>query len=188
MTKKQAQPSYLIIGEVLRPHGVKGEMRMKIITDYPERVLHDLSHVYIGRDTEEPAQRYEVQSARFHQMYILLQLKGLDDRDQVDALRGNLIMVDLDHAVPLDEDEFYLYELIGLTVKTQDGIELGTIIEVMETGANDVYIINSPRYGQLLVPAHDQTLVEIDLENEYVIMDLPDGILPDQASNSANAE
>jgi 16S rRNA processing protein RimM len=159
---------------------------MKIVTDYPERVLRDLSHVYVGRDPDQPAARYELQSARFHQTYILLQLKGLNDRDEVDALRGYYVMVDLDHAVPLDEDEFYLYELIGLTVRTEDGVELGKIVEVMETGANDVYIINSPAYGQLLVPAHDQTLVEIDLENQYVIMDLPDGILPDQTSQSAD--
>lgn len=178
MPKQNSSPRYLIVGEILRPHGVRGEMRVKIITDYPERLLDEVEYLYVGKDPDQAAEQYEVLSARFHQTYILVQLEGIDDRDVADSLRGQYLMVDIDHAVPLDDGEYYLYQLIGMNVVTVSGEEIGIIAEVMETGANDVYVINSRKYGQILLPAHEETLVEIDLEKKQIVMDLPDGLLP----------
>ncbi|MCS6834615.1 MAG: ribosome maturation factor RimM [Anaerolineae bacterium] len=175
---ERPQPHYLILGEIVRAHGVIGEVRLRLVTDYPER-LRQLKTVYLGRDPLKPnAQAHELASVRLSSDHCLIRLRDVNDRNQAELLRGLLVMVKIEDAVPLEEDEFYAYELIGMSVQTHDGLSLGTIREVMETGANDVYIINSPDYGELLVPAHGETILKIDLETRTITMSLPDGLLP----------
>jgi 16S rRNA processing protein RimM len=155
---------------------------MKIMTDYPERLVTELKMVYIGTDANQmDAEAYTIQSARFHKDFLLLTLEDINSRDDAESFRNQLVMIDMEHAVPLDEDEVYLYELIGLTVKTSDDKILGTIKDVLETGANDVYVVRSREYGELLIPIHAETLIEIDTEAETVIVNLPEGLLPKES-------
>lgn len=174
------EPHYLILGEVLRPHGVRGEIRMKVRTDYPERLLNEIEAVYLGKDPLEPqATPYTIQTARFHKDYLLIKFDNIRNRDEAELLRGQLVMIDVDTAVPLEDDEFYLYEVLGLAVQTTTGVALGTIVDVIETGANDVYVVNGSTYGRLLIPAHEETIVSLDFEAGNITMALPDGLLPD---------
>src|SRR5689334_12343054 len=175
----QKSPEYLILGYVLRPHGVRGELRVSAMTDYPERV-GKLKQVYFSRNPEKPADAvaHNVEAARLHQDYILIKLQDINDRDQADAFREYAVMVDMGNAVPLETDEYYLYQLIGLMVKTADGTEIGKITDVFETGANDVYVVENLRHGEILIPAHTETLVDIDVEAGIVTMNLPEGLLP----------
>ncbi len=171
-------PKYLLLGEILRPHGVRGEARMRILTNHPERIP-ELETVYLGDDTDdENAKPYRVEHMRMHQDYGLLKLAGMNDRDDVDRLRGLFVMIDLEHAVPLEEGEFYLYELIGLTVKLADDTTLGTLTDVLETGANDVYVVDSPTYGEVLIPVTDETILRTDIGEGVVVVNPPDGLLP----------
>lgn len=173
-----AQPHYLIIGEILRPHGVRGELRVRTLTDYPERVAK-IKTVYIGQDPMEPdATPYDVQASRIHQDYLLLKLHEIPDRTEAESLRGLYVMVDIANAVPLEEDEFYLYEVIGMKAYTEDGAWLGTVNNVIETGANDVYVVSGSSYGELLLPVHEETLVAIDFDEGKITLNLPDGLLP----------
>lgn len=179
------KPNYLTLGEILRPHGLRGEMRMRILTDYPERLTKGLETVYVGESPEQiDATPFTLESARFHKDYLLITLKGVNDRNEADAFRGKMVMVDIDHAVPLEDGEFYLYQLIGLTVRTTEGQELGEIHQVIETGANDVYVVKSRNYGEILIPSHDETLISIDFEANIITMLLPEGLLPDEGSHS----
>lgn len=172
------QPKYLILGEILRPHGIRGEIRMRVHTDYPERI-RDLETVYVS-DTPEPKKpdRYQVASMRMHQGYALILFKGLTNRNQVDYLRGSYVLVDIKDAIPLEADEIYLYQLIGMTVETEAGETIGTISDVLETGANDVYVIQSSEHGEILFPVTDETLINTDLEANRVVVKIPDGLLP----------
>ncbi len=173
-----AEPRFLLLGEILRPHGVRGELRMRILTDYPERIVQ-LEKVYLAEkpDSSDP-DAYHVQHMRMHQSYGLLKLEGIDDRDEADRLRELLVMVPLEEAVPLEEGEFYLYQLIGLSVRTTEGETLGAITDVLETGANDVYIVESPVYGELLIPVTDETVLKTDIEQGFILVSLPEGLLP----------
>ena len=174
----QSHPRYLLLGEILRPHGVRGELRMRILTAYPERITQ-LKMGYVGTDPESAdASGYQVEHMRMHQDYGLLKLAGIDDRSQAELLRQLFVMVDFQDAVPLDEDEVYLYQLIGLLVETESGEQLGRITEVLETGANDVYIVNGPTYGEILIPVTNQTIVKTDLEAGKLVVNLPEGLLP----------
>ena len=172
-------PHFLLLGEILRPHGVRGELRLRLLTDYPERI-NDMEWLYIGKDARsEDAEEYHVEYLRPHQDgYGLLKLAGIDDRNAADLLRQLFVMVALEDAVPLEEGEFYLYQLIGLTVETQEGVSLGVIREVLETGANDVYIVDSPERGEILIPVTDETILKTDIEAGLVVVNLPEGLLP----------
>ncbi len=172
-------PEYLLLGEVLRPHGIRGELRMRILTDYPERII-DLDYVYLGTSpSDSHPVRHTVEHIRFHQSYGLLKLDSVKDRTDAERFRQMFVMVHIDDAVPLEDDEVYLWQLIGMRVQTENGISLGTIKDVLETGANDVYILDSPQYGELLIPVTDETLLETNTDTGVITVVLPEGLLPD---------
>jgi 16S rRNA processing protein RimM len=180
-TEQREEPQFLLLGKLLRPHGVRGEMRMSILTDYPER-LAELDVVYLGTSPQQKNPKpYEIDTLRFHKQYALIKFTETTERNEADLLRGLMVMIDIANAVPLEEDEFYLYELIGLQVQTEDGAIIGTIQSVMETGANDVYVLRSPQGKEILVPAHDETLLDVDTDSGIVLMKLPDGLLSDDS-------
>lgn len=177
-SSQRPHPDYLVLGEILRPHGVRGELRMRIITDFPER-LPELDIVYLAKSPDaEGVHPYQLMSVRFHQEYALLQFDEIQDRDAADLLRGQFVLIDLANAVPLENDEYYLYQIIGLQVKTEAGQVLGNVTDILETGANDVYIVQSETFGELLIPAHDETIIEIDFDTEVITVRLPEGLLP----------
>lgn len=172
------EPKYLLIGEILRPHGVRGELRMRILTDYPERVKN-LPAIYLGKSANDTKpKKHHVKSARIHQDYLLLTLKEVPDRDKAELMRGLFVMVDIREAVPLEDDEVYLFQLIGMRVETEDGQFFGTITEVLETGANDVYIIDSAAHGEVLLPVLEDTVIKTDTDTKTVTIRLPEGLIP----------
>ncbi|MCL4251559.1 MAG: 16S rRNA processing protein RimM [Anaerolineae bacterium] len=180
MSDTPQRPEYLVLGKLLRPHGVRGEVRMHVLTAYPER-LADLEYVYLSEDEAGTSvTAYMLEHVRLHQGYALLTLGGIDGRDQAEPLRQLYVLVDMDHAVPLEEGEFYLYELIGVEVSTVEGERLGTLVDVIETGANDVYVIKSDTYGEVLIPAIDRVIVETDIDARKMTVQLPEGLLPDR--------
>jgi 16S rRNA processing protein RimM len=172
-----AEPRFLLLGEILRPHGVRGELRMRILTDYPERITQ-LEKVYLAEkpDSSDP-DTYRVEHMRRHQSYGLLKLEGIDDRDEADRLRQLLVMVPLEDAVPLEDGEFYLYQLIGLSVRNTAGETLGRISDVLETGANDVYVVESTVHGEFLIPVTSETVLKTDIEEGFILVNLPEGLL-----------
>lgn len=172
------KPDYLLIGEILRPHGVAGELRMRVVTDFPER-LQQRELVYLGREIDSPkARQYRIKDIRLHQGHALVKFQGVEDRNQADLLRGMLVMIPLAEAAPLAEGEHYLYQIIGLDVHTDDGKSLGTVVEIIETGANDVYVTKSDTYGEVLIPATSETILKTDVEAGILIVRLPEGLLP----------
>jgi 16S rRNA processing protein RimM len=170
------EPRYLVVGRVLRPHGVRGELRIGITTDHPERLVQH-AHFYLAHpDSPEEAQRYSVEKIRQHKEIALLKLEGCDDRNEAEALRDLLVQIPLEEAVPLEEGEYYHFQLVGVRVETEDGEWLGQVAEVLETGANDVYLVRGPR-GEILLPAIADVVLELDLEAMRMVVRLLPGIL-----------
>jgi len=170
------EPSYLAVGRVLRPHGVRGELRVEIITDCPERLGQ---HVYLylaHPDSPEKAQRYPVERLRPHKNILLLKLGGCDDRNAAEELRGLLVQIPAEEAAPLEEGEYYYFQLVGMRVETESGEWLGHVAEILETGANDVYVVRGPR-GELLLPAVEDVVRELDLESRRLVVRLLPGMV-----------
>lgn len=171
-------PDYLLLGEILRPHGIRGELRVRMLTDYPERI-NDLEQIFLGKSVESTPTPYEVEHLRMHQGFGLLKLVGVDDRNAAEGFRELFVMVDIAHAIPLADDEIYLYQLIGLQVQTDDGRDLGILTEVLETGANDVYIVKGDLYGEVLIPVLQDTILKTDIDARMLLVKLPEGLLPE---------
>lgn len=178
MPSQEQQPKYLLIGVILRPHGVIGELRMKVITSYPERISGLKTLFLADSPNSTVVTQYALERVRMHQEYALLKFKGIDDRDQANLLRQLFVMVAIEDAIPLDEGELYLYQLIGMTVQTDEGETIGSLTEVLETGANDVYVVDSPQYGEVLVPATDQTIISTDTTQRIITIHVMEGLLP----------
>lgn len=180
----QSQPAFLLIGEVLRPHGVQGELKVRVLTEYPERIA-TVPALYLAAGVDAPRPReVHVQSLRMHQGFALIKFREYPDRTAVERLRGQFLMVRIEDAVPLDEGEFYLYQVIGLPVCTEDGLELGVVTEVLETGAYDVYVVSGGDRGEILIPVTPDTILSTDIAGRLITVRLPEGLLSDAAADS----
>ena len=154
----------------MRPHGVRGEIRVQIHTDYPERFA-----VYRTLHFGPEYRPYTLASHRFHQGKVLLKLKGVDDRDAAQALCNQWVCIAAQDAVPLKEGEYYLHQMRDLRVITDDGEDLGRVVEIIETGANPVYIVRG-KQGEMLLPDTDEVILDISLEDETMTVHLIEGL------------
>ncbi|MEW6579072.1 MAG: ribosome maturation factor RimM [Chloroflexota bacterium] len=177
MTPPTGTPPFLLLGRVLRPHGIRGELRIEVLTAYPERIVPE-QRVYLGPDPADvsAARLYTIAQARRHQQYLILQLAEISDRNAAELLREQYVMVAFEDAVPLEDGEYYLFQVIGLNVITTDGETLGNVKEVLETGANDVFVVHGPR-GEILLPVIDECVQDIDFDAGTITVRLLDGLL-----------
>jgi 16S rRNA processing protein RimM len=165
------EPKFLTVARVLRAWGIRGDLKVKPFTDRPDD-LAGLKQVFVG-----PQQiRYDVKSFRSYQGNWLLTLEGVETRAAAERLHGQWIAIPREAQRPLDENEYRSYQIIGLCVETSEGETLGTLTEILKTGANDVYVVQSER-GEILLPARAEVIKSIDLENGRMIVDLPAGLL-----------
>jgi 16S rRNA processing protein RimM len=172
LVEASTEPRFLIVGQITRPHGVRGEVRVAPHTELPERFTW-LETIYLGEDDPQPV---GVEAARVHQGVILLKLAGYDDRDAAETLRGAWLQVPESEGIPLEEGEYYLYQLEGLAVYTDEGEHLGAITDVIETGANNVFVVQGAR-GEVLLPDIDDVILDLDFENGRVTVHLLPGLL-----------
>lgn len=160
----------MIVARILGPHGLQGEVKAEVLTDFPDR-FSLLKTVYVG-DELSPA---VLEGHRLQGGKIILKLEGCEDRENAAELQGKLVYVTLEEAVPLAEDEYYVYEIMGLEVWTTEGEFLGYVDEVLHTGSNDVYVVKNGR-GEVLVPALSDVVREVDLERGRIEVRLMEGL------------
>ena len=158
---------YLLIGQVLRPQGIKGQVKVRPDTDDPERFL-DLETVYLKKgDAYEPVSVDEV-SVREDGVY--LRLANAQTRDDAEKQRNWMLYVDRAHAVELGEDETFICDLIGCKAVDTQGNELGTVKDVLQPGGNDVYVIKTPK-GDMLLPALKHVIPTVDVKKGEIVVD-----------------
>ena len=160
---------YLLVGEILKPQGIAGELKVKPITNDPMR-FGDARELYLRQNGEYVARACRF--VRFDGAAVYLRLEGVNDRNGAEALRGEALYVDRAHAVQLDEDEYFIVDLIGLKGIDDTGRELGVITEVMQPGGNDVYVFTDrPGRRETLVPALKSVVLKTDLEQGVMLLD-----------------
>ena len=177
--EEDPEPSYVVLGQVRRPHGVRGEVRVEIFTDYPERMVEQ-DYLYLANPrTPNDVERCEVESIRPHKGVLLVKLGGHDTREAAERLRGKLLQLPVDEAVPLEEEEYFYYQLEGVEVATERGEWLGQVTEVLGPGAHDVYVVRGPR-GEILLPAIEDVILELDLEARKMLVRPLPGLLNEE--------
>ena len=156
--------THLVIGEITKPQGVRGELKLRPITCDLDR-FEGLTTAYFKRGSSyEP---FHLTVHRITPDAVFLSIDGIEDRDQAERLRGELVYIDRAHAVALDEDSKFICDLIGLHGIVSDGRDLGILKDVMQPGGNDVYVFQGP-LGEVLVPALRSVVERVDLEAEEI--------------------
>jgi len=168
---RQPEPALLEAARVLRPWGVHGELKVEIVSSHPE----DLSpgrQVFLG----EARRRFVICSARAQGANMIIGLQNCDSPEQAEALRDLALYIERDAAAPLRPNEYFHHQIIGLAVLTDDGDDLGRIEEIIETGANDVYVVRGSR-GEVLLPARLEVVKRVDLAAGTMHVSLLPGLL-----------
>ena len=163
---------FVAVGRVLRPHGVRGELLLETLTDLPER-LDEVETVYLGNaESPEP---HPLRGARLHRGQLLIRLADCTDRAAAEAHRGQLVLIRLEAAAPPPPGAYYHHQIIGLPVVTDAGETLGEVVEIIQTGSNDVYVVRGPQ-GEILLPALRSVILDIDLGARRMTVHLLEGL------------
>ena len=164
----------LQVGIITSTHGVRGEVKVYPTTDDPRR-FRRLKEVVL--DTGREKLNLEIEGVKFFKQFVILKFKGLDNINDIEKYRQKSLYVTRKNAVRLQRDEYFIADLIGLKVQDEDGAELGTVKDVIETGANDVYEVEMADGRSLLLPAIKQCILNVDVENGMMQVHLLEGLL-----------
>ena len=162
------------VGIISSTHGDRGEVKVFPTTDDMKRVKK-LKEVLL--DTGKETLTLEIEGVKFFKQFVILKFKGYDNIDDIVKYRGKSLFVPRENAVKLQKDEYFIADLIGLKVVNEDGSFTGVLKDVMETGANDVYIVESQDGKEVLIPAIKDCILQVDFEKEQVLVHLLDGLL-----------
>lgn len=163
----------LQVGVITTTHGVRGEVKVFPTTDDPAR-FKKLKNVIL--DTGKEKIDLEIAGVKFFKNMVILKFKGIDDINDVEKYRKKSLFVTRENAVKLKKDEYFIADLIGLKVRTEEGEDLGELTDVLQTGANDVYVIKQPGGEELLLPAIKDCVKEVDLETGWMCVHLLPGL------------
>ncbi len=166
---------YFVIGQIVNTQGIKGEMRVVPSTDDITR-FERLDYVYVERRGE--LAKMNITSVRYHKQFVLIKLEGVNDMTAAEGFKGAYLKVTEDMAIPCAENEYYIRDLLGMTVKTPENEVIGTLSDVIETGANDVYVVKREGKKDLLLPAIKSCITNVDVENNVMLAVVPEGLEP----------
>lgn len=166
---------YYEVGRIINTHGIHGEVKVMVITDFVEERFAEGSQLSI-KLADGKRQDVVVESARPQKQFLLVKFKGLDNINDVLAFHNCELEVAGDQLKPLPKGQYYYHQIIGLDVETVDGEKLGTIKEIMPTGANDVWVVARPNQKDLLLPNIPDVVKKVNLDAHKVIVELMEGL------------
>ena len=153
----------LEIGQIVNTFGIKGMVKVKPFTDDIRR-FDELKTVYVEKDGKQT--EYEVEEVKYHKDMVLIKFKGIDKVEQAEMLRNSYLTVSRDSVEKLEEGRYYIVDLLGLEVYTDEQILLGTLEDIFNTGSNDIYVVKDKQGKQILLPAIQDVVKQIDIENK----------------------
>lgn len=165
---------FLQVGVISSTHGVRGEVKVFPTTDDKNR-FKKLKNVIL--DTGKEHMPLEIESVKFFKQFAILKFKGIDNINDIEKYKGKSLLVDRKNAVKLQKDEYFIADMIGMEVFTEDGNRFGVLRDVMETGANDVYVIDMADGKEVLVPAIKQCILNVDVEEKKMTIHLLEGLV-----------
>jgi 16S rRNA processing protein RimM len=166
--------SLISVGIIIRPHGIRGEIKIAPLTNWPER-FKEFQSLYI--EGEEGVGKWvEVEKRRMQGKYVILKLAGINNRDAADSLRNQFLRIDQSECPPLPKGTFYIFDLIGLEVKTTRGDKVGSLIEIMQLSMQDVYVVNTGD-REILIPAVKQFIKKVSIQDGVILVEPIEGLL-----------
>lgn len=165
---------YLRVGVITTTHGIRGEVKVFPTTDDVNR-FKNLKEIIL--DTGKDIITLQIEHVKFFKQYVILKFKGIDNINDIEKYRGKDLLVTRDNAVALKENEYFIYDIIDSVVITEDGTEIGRLTEVLTTGANDVYVVQTTDKKELLLPAIKECILDVDTESKKITVHLMKGLL-----------
>ena len=175
-----APDTLMRVGRIFRPHGVHGELKVEPQTDDPAR-FEELTDLYIGPDDRQVT-GYAIESIRYqetkHGITVILKVEGIDSRGDAEVVAKQFVFADEEALPPLDDDEIYIHDLIGLQAFTEEGEAIGMISNVLNMPAQDVFVVyDQETTTEHMIPAVEEFIVDIDLDAERVVVRPIEGLL-----------
>lgn len=165
---------YFRVGVIANTHGIRGEVKVYPTTDDVVR-FKDLKKVIL--DTGKEKIDLEIQNVKFFKNMAILKFKGIDNINDIEKYKGKDLLINREDAVELEEDEFYLADVLDAKVVTEDGEEFGVIADILETGANDVFVVETKEGKEILFPVTKECILDIDTEEKIVTVHILPGLL-----------
>lgn len=164
----------LEIGQIVNTFGIKGMVKVKPFTDDIRR-FDELKTVYVEKNSNQT--EYEIEEVKYHKGMVLIKFKGIDKVEQAEMLRNSYLTVSRDSVEKIEEGRYYIVDLLGLEVYTDEQILLGTLEDIFNTGSNDIYVVKDKQGKQILLPAIQDVVKQIDIENKKIIVHLLPGLI-----------
>jgi 16S rRNA processing protein RimM len=166
--------NFLRVGVISTTHGIKGEVKVFPTTDDVNR-FKNLKQVIL--DTGKEHIDLDIEGVKFFKQFAILKFKGIDNINDIEKYKGKDLLVTRENAVKLNKDEYFIYDIIGSTVITDTDEELGQLVEVLATGANDVYVVKSKEGKEILLPSIKECILDIDVNNKIIKVHVMEGLL-----------
>ena len=165
---------HVALGRVLKMHGLRGEMKVEPLTS-------QLEHFAAGRKVWIAGIERDIEASRQAKGSVYLRLDGVTTVEAAEALRDHIFSLPESELAPLPEGEYYAHDIVGLEVVDTEGALVGKVVDLLATGGNDVYLVKGPR-GEVLLPAVDDVIIEVDVAGGRMVVSLMEGMLPDRRS------
>ena len=160
----------LEVGQIVNTFGIKGEVKVTPFTNDVSR-FDDLEKVYVKTRKEDKL--YKVENVRYHKNMVLIKLEGIENPEQAELLKNAYLEVDREDAIPLEEGQYFIVDLIGLDVYTDEGKLLGKVDDIYNTGANDIYVVKDELGKQILLPGIKEVIKEVKLDDRIIVHLIP---------------
>ena len=166
---------YFLIGTVVNTQGLKGDVRV-VPSTYDKHRFELLDYIFLENPTNKNRVRYNIDKVWYNKKFVILKFEGVDDINAAERLKNLDIVIPEELGSPLEEDEYYIRDLYDIDVYDENGEILGKIVDILNTGSNDVYVIENEEKGELLLPAIKQCIKKVDVENRRMIVHVMDGL------------
>ena len=163
----------LRVGVLANTHGIRGEVKVFPTTDDVKR-FEKLKQVFI--DTEKELIELQIKGVKYFKNLVILKFKNIDNINQIEKYKGRDLLITREHAVPLEEDEYFIYDIIGAEVMEENGEKVGELKEVLTTGANDVYVVKTTKGKEILLPVIPDCVKEVNVQEKKVVVHLMAGL------------
>ena len=162
-------------GQIVNTFGIKGMVKVKPFTENTKKRFDNLKKVYIKNKNEK--KEYEIEEVKYHKEMVLIKFKGIENPEQANILRNSYLVIDRENEKPLEEGTYYIVDMIGLEVYTEEGKKIGILDDIFNSGSSDIYVVKDELGKQILLPAIEEVIKRIDMKERKMIVHLIPGLM-----------
>ena len=166
---------YLEIGQIVNTFGIKGMVKIKPFTENTKKRFDNLKKVYIK--TKKEKKEYEIEEIKYHKEMVLAKFKGIETIEEAEKFRNSYLLINRENEKPLEKGTYYIVDMVGLEVYTDEGEKLGILDDIFNSGSSDIYVVKNELGKQILLPAIKKVIKNIDMENRKITVHLIKGLM-----------